>query len=110
VCVLDALHDMGDPLGVARRIRQALAADGTWLLVEPMAGASLEDNVNPIGRIFYAASTSICTPAAQSESGGYALGSQVTDAALGEIAGAAGFTRFRRATETPFSRVFEVRP
>jgi 2-polyprenyl-3-methyl-5-hydroxy-6-metoxy-1,4-benzoquinol methylase len=110
VCVFDALHDMGDPPAAARRIRDALAPDGTWLLVEPMTGDSLDDNVNPIGRIFYAASTFICTPGAQAQPGGYALGNQVSDAALGELARDAGFTQFRRAAETPFNRIFEVRP
>jgi 2-polyprenyl-3-methyl-5-hydroxy-6-metoxy-1,4-benzoquinol methylase len=110
VCIFDALHDMGDPPGAARRIREALAPDGTWLLVEPMAGDCLDDNVNPVGRIFYAASTSICTPAAQAQPGGYALGNQVTEATLAQLAADAGFSRFRRATETPFNRIFEARP
>jgi SAM-dependent methyltransferase len=110
ICVFDALHDMGDPLGAARHIHDALAADGTWLLVEPMSGDRLDDNVNPVGRIFYAASTVICTPAAQAQSGGYALGNQVPDATLAELTASAGFTQFRRAAETPFNRVFEVRP
>jgi len=110
VCIFDALHDMGDPLAAARHIRGALDADGSWLLVEPMAGECLEDNVNPVGRIFYAASTFICTPAAQAQEGGYALGSQVPEATLAELMSDAGFTRFRRATETPFNRVFDVRP
>jgi len=110
VCIFDALHDMGDPLAAARHIRSALAADGTWLLVEPMAGESVEENANPVGRIFYAASTFICTPAAQAQPGGYALGAQVPEAVLAELASEAGFGRFRRATETPFNRVFEVRP
>jgi SAM-dependent methyltransferase len=110
LCIFDALHDMGDPLTAARHIRQALDGDGTWLLVEPMAGESLEDNANPVGRIFYAASTFICTPAAQAQSGGYALGAQVPEAVIAELVSDAGFSRFRRATETPFNRVFEVRP
>jgi SAM-dependent methyltransferase len=110
VCIFDALHDMGDPPGAARHIRQSLAPDGTWLLVEPMAGESVEANVNSVGRIFYAASTFICTPGAQAQPGGYALGSQVPEATLAEIATAAGFSRFRRATETPFNRVYEARP
>jgi SAM-dependent methyltransferase len=110
VCVFDALHDMGDPLSAARHIRQALDGHGTWLLVEPMAGESLEENVNPVGRIFYAASTFICTPAAQAQPGGYALGAQVPEASLAGLASDAGFSRFRRATETPFNRVFEARP
>lgn len=110
VCIFDALHDMGDPPGAARHIRQALAADGTWLLVEPMAGEHLDDNVNPVGRIFYAASTFICTPGAQAQPGGYALGSQVPETTLAELAAVAGFSRFHRATETPFNRVFEAKP
>ena len=110
VCIFDALHDMGDPLGVAHHIRQSLAPDGTFLLVEPMAGERLEDNANPVGRIFYAASTFICTPSAQSQRGGFALGAQVPESRWAALAGEAGFSRFRRATETPFNRVFEARP
>jgi 2-polyprenyl-3-methyl-5-hydroxy-6-metoxy-1,4-benzoquinol methylase len=110
VCIFDALHDMGDPAGAATHIRQAIASDGTWLLVEPMAGDTLDANANPVGRIFYAASTFICTPAAQSQKGGYALGAQAPEPVLAEIAHGAGFSRFRRATETPFNRVFEARP
>ena len=110
VCVLDALHDMGDPPAAARHIRHNLDTDGTWLLVEPMAGDSLEANVNPVGRIFYAGSTFICTPGAQAQAGDYALGNQVPDAHLAELIDDAGFSRFRRATETPFNRVFEARP
>jgi SAM-dependent methyltransferase len=110
VCVFDALHDMGDPAGAARHIREALAPDGTWLLVEPMAGAGVEDNANPVGRIFYSASTCICTPAAQSQPGGFALGAQVPDATWAAVVTAAGFAHFRRATETPFNRIFEARP
>jgi SAM-dependent methyltransferase len=110
VCIFDALHDMGDPLTAARHIRGALAHDGTWLLVEPMAAESLEGNRNAVGRIFYAASTFICTPAAQAQPGGYALGSQVAEATLASIALDGGFSRFRRAAETPFNRVFDVKP
>lgn len=110
ICIFDALHDMGDPVAAARHIREALAPDGTWLLVEPMAGESLDDNANPVGRIFYSASTFICTPAAQSQDGGYALGAQVPEATLSALAADAGFSRFRRAAETPFNRVFQVRP
>lgn len=109
VCVFDALHDMGDPVGAARHIRESLAADGTWLLVEPMAIDGLERNVNPVSRIFYAGAVGICTPAAQAQPGGYALGNQVPDDRWAELLGEAGFSRFRRATETPFNRVFEVR-
>lgn len=110
ICIFDALHDMGDPAGAARHIREALVPGGTWMLVEPMAGESLDDNVNPVGRIFYAASTFICTPAAQAQTGGYALGAQVPEATLAGLVGDAGFSRFRRATETPFNRIFEARP
>lgn len=110
VCIFDALHDMGNPAAAARHIRQSLTPEGTWLLVEPMAGEHVEDNANPVGRIFYAASTAICTPAAQAQDGGWALGAQVPEATLAELAGDAGFDRFRRAAETPFNRVFEVRP
>ena len=110
VCIFDALHDMGDPVAAATHIRAALGTDGTWLLVEPMAGERLDDNVNPVGRIFYSASTFICTPAAQAQAGGHALGAQVPESTLAGIATDAGFSRFRRATETPFNRVFEVRP
>jgi SAM-dependent methyltransferase len=109
VCIFDALHDMGDPVGGARHIAAALADDGTWLLVEPMAIAGLENNVNPVSRVFYAGSVGICTPAAEAQAGGLALGNQVPDEQWRELLGAAGFSRFRRATETPFNRVFEVR-
>lgn len=109
ICIFDALHDMGDPPGAARHIREALAPDGTWLLVEPMAGDCVDDNVNPVGRIFYAASTSISTPGAQAQPGGYALGNQVPDGTLAELAANAGFSQFRRVTETPFNRIFEAR-
>lgn len=110
VCIFDALHDMGDPVGGARHIRETLAPDGTFLLVEPMAGESLGDNANPVGRIFYSASTMVCTPSAQSQPGGQALGSQVPEATWRELLRQAGFSHFRRATETPFNRVFDVRP
>ncbi|CAN5522535.1 class I SAM-dependent methyltransferase [soil metagenome] len=108
VCVFDALHDMGDPEWVAAHIASTLSDDGTLLLVEPMAGESLEENANPVGRVFYSASTVICTPAGQSQ-GDRALGAQVPDNTWRDILRAAGFTRFRRAAETPFNRVFEVR-
>jgi SAM-dependent methyltransferase len=109
VCIFDALHDMGDPVGGARHIGNALADDGTWLLVEPMAIGGLENNVNPVSRIFYAAAVGICTPAAEAQPGGYALGNQVSDERWRELLTEAGFSGFRRATETPFNRVFEVR-
>jgi SAM-dependent methyltransferase len=110
VCIFDALHDMGDPVGAATRIRHALSDDGTWLLVEPAAGESVTANLNPIGRLFYAASTLICTPSARAQRGGYALGAQATEEQLRGITERAGFTRFRRVLDTPVNRIFEVRP
>jgi SAM-dependent methyltransferase len=110
VCIFDALHDMGDPVGAARHIRSSLSADGTWLLVEPMAGDSVAANINPVGRLFYSASTVICTPSARSQAGGWALGAQATDAQLRSITAQGGFTRFRRAVDTPVNRIIEVRP
>lgn len=110
VCIFDALHDMGDPVGAAAHIRQALADDGTWLLVEPSAGDRLEDNLHLVGRIFYSASTIVCTQHSKSEPVGAALGAQAGDARLREVTEAGGFTRFRRAAETPFNAVLEVRP
>jgi SAM-dependent methyltransferase len=109
VCIFDALHDMGDPIGAARHIRDALADHGTWLLVEPAAGDDLSGNVNPVSRIYYAGAVGICTPAAQAQPGGFALGNQVPDDRWAELLASAGFSRFRRATETPFNRIFEVR-
>jgi SAM-dependent methyltransferase len=109
-CIFDALHDMGDPVGAAAHIRRSLKADGTWLLVEPFAGDSLADNLNPVGRMFYSASTMICTPASQSQDVGLALGAQAGEARLRQVVEDAGFTRFRRATATPFNLILEVRP
>jgi ubiquinone/menaquinone biosynthesis C-methylase UbiE len=110
ICIFDALHDMGDPVGAAQRIRAALKPDGTWLLVEPFAHDELSENLNPVGRIFYSASTMICTPASLSQEVGLALGAQAGEKRLREVIAQAGFTRFRRATETPFNLVFEVKP
>jgi SAM-dependent methyltransferase len=112
VCIFDALHDMGDPTEALRHIRSTLAPDGTLLLVEPNAGDRVEDNLHLVGRIFYSASTSICTPASRSQAGDHAacLGAQAGEAKLRAIAEEAGFTRFRRATETPFNIVLELRP
>jgi len=110
VATFDCLHDMGDPVGAARHIRQALDADGTWLIVEPIAGDTLADNLNPVGRIYYSGSVLLCVPNARSQPGGYALGAQAGEAAIRQVAGQAGFTRFRRAAETPFNAVFEARP
>jgi SAM-dependent methyltransferase len=106
----DCLHDMGDPLAAARHIRQALAADGTWLIVEPYAADTISGNLNPTGRIYYNASTLLCLPNAMSQPGGYALGAQAGEAAIRRLVTDAGFTRFRRAAETPFNLVYEARP
>lgn len=110
IMMFDCLHDLGDPVGAARHVRQALAADGTWLLVEPRAGDRVEENLHPLGRAFYAASTLVCTPNALSQAPRVALGAQAGEAAIREVAEQAGFTRFRRAAETPFNLVFEIRP
>jgi len=106
----DCLHDMGDPLAAARQIRQALKPDGTWLLVEPYAVDEVSGNLNPVGRVYYNASTQLCVPNALSQPGGYALGAQAGEAAIRQLTADAGFTRFRRAAQTPFNLVFEVRP
>ncbi len=108
-CIFDALHDMGDPVGAARHVREALASDGTWLVVEPVAGDALTDNLNPVGRIFYASSTSLCVPNALSQGGHRALGAQAGQAQLSEVLEEAGFSRVRRAAETPFNLVLEAR-
>jgi len=109
VAVFDCLHDMGDPVGAARHVRQALRDNGTWLIVEPFANDRLEDNLNPVGRIFYSASTCICTPASRSQHGGLCLGAQAGERRLREVVTQGGFSHFRRATETPFNLVFEAR-
>jgi 2-polyprenyl-3-methyl-5-hydroxy-6-metoxy-1,4-benzoquinol methylase len=110
VCVFDALHDMGDPVGAARHVRTQLADDGTWLVVEPFAGDAIEDNLNPVGRVFYAGSTMLCTPASLSQEVGLALGAQAGERRLAEVLHEGGFSRVRRSAETPFNMVLEVRP
>jgi ubiquinone/menaquinone biosynthesis C-methylase UbiE len=110
VTTFDALHDMGDPVGAARQIHQALAPDGTWLLVEPFASDRVEDNLNPVGRLYYAGSTFLCVPNGLSQPGGHALGAQAGEAAVRKVVAEAGFTGFRRAAQTPFNLVYEVRP
>jgi 2-polyprenyl-3-methyl-5-hydroxy-6-metoxy-1,4-benzoquinol methylase len=110
VCVFDALHDMGDPVGAARHVREQLADDGTWMVVEPLAGDALEENLNPIGRIFYGASTMLCTPASLSQDVGLALGAQAGEQRLTEVLNEGGFSHVRRAAETPFNIVLEARP
>ena len=110
VCVFDCLHDMGDPVGASAHVRGALKKDGTWMIVEPFANDKLEDNLNPVGRIFYSASTLICTPASRSQEVGLCLGAQAGETRLREVVTAGGFSRFRRATQTPFNLILEARP
>jgi SAM-dependent methyltransferase len=110
VATFDCLHDMGDPLGAATHVRQALAPDGTWLIVEPFAGDEPVDNLNPVGRVYYNFSTFLCVSNALSQPGGYSLGAQAGERAIRELVTGAGFTRFRRASETPFNIVYEARP
>lgn len=110
VAFFDSLHDMGDPVGIGRHVCRSLGADGTWLLVEPFAHDRLEENLNPVGRMYYAASTMLCTPNSLAQEVGAALGAQAGEARLKKVATEAGFTRFRRAAETPFNLVFEARP
>jgi 2-polyprenyl-3-methyl-5-hydroxy-6-metoxy-1,4-benzoquinol methylase len=110
VCVFDCLHDMGDPVGAAAHVLTTLAPDGTWMIVEPFANDRVEENLNPVGRVFYGASTVICTPASLSQEVGLALGAQAGEARLTEVLEQGGFTRVRRATETPFNLILEARP
>jgi SAM-dependent methyltransferase len=109
VCFFDCLHDMGDPVGAMKHVRETMADDGTCMLVEPFANDRLEDNFNPVGRIYYAASTMVCTPASLDQEVGLALGAQAGEARLREVAKQGGLTRFRRATETPFNLILEAR-
>ena len=110
VAFFDCLHDMGDPVGAAKHVLSTLDRDGTWMIVEPFAGDRVEQNLNPVGRVYYAASTMVCTPASLAQEVGLALGAQAGEARLREVVIAGGFTRFRRATETPFNLVLEARP
>jgi 2-polyprenyl-3-methyl-5-hydroxy-6-metoxy-1,4-benzoquinol methylase len=110
VTFFDCLHDMGDPKGAASHVHGAMKNDGTWMIVEPFAGDKLEDNLNPVGRAFYGASTLLCTPASLSQEVGLALGAQAGEKRIRDVVTGGGFTRFRRATETPFNLVFEARP
>ncbi len=110
VTMFDALHDMGDPVGAVGHVRNTLKPDGTLMLVEPMAGDSLADNLNPVGRVYYAFSTSVCVPASLGQEVGAALGAQAGERRLADVARQGGFSRFRRAAETPFNMVLEARP
>ncbi len=109
VTFFDCLHDMGDPVGAARHVRQSLGAGGTWMLVEPFANDRLEDNLNPIGRLYYGASTLLCTPASLSQEVGLALGAQAGEKRLRDVLSEAGFSRVRRVAETPANMVLEAR-
>jgi len=110
VAFFDCLHDMGDPEGAAKHVHQTLAPGGTWMIVEPFATDQIESNFNPIGRVFYSASTMLCTPASRSQEVGLALGAQAGPKRIEQVVRHAGFTRFRTAAETPFNLVFEAKP
>jgi len=110
VTCFDCLHDMGDPVGAATHVRSSLAPDGTWMVVEPYAGDRVEENLTPVGRVFYSASTLICTPASLAQEVGLALGAQAGETRLREVIGAGGFRHVRRATQTPFNLVLEAKP
>jgi SAM-dependent methyltransferase len=110
VAVFDCLHDMGDPIGASAHVRQSLAKDGTWMIVEPFANDQLKDNLNPVGRMYYSFSTLLCTPCSRSQEVGLCLGAQAGEERIREVVTSAGFSRFRRATQTPFNIVYEARP
>jgi len=110
VAVFDCLHDMGDPVGASAHVRKSLRPDGAWMIVEPFAHDHLEQNLNPVGRVFYSASTFICTPASRSQEGGLCLGAQAGEARVREVVAKGGFKHFRRAAETPFNLIYEARP
>jgi 2-polyprenyl-3-methyl-5-hydroxy-6-metoxy-1,4-benzoquinol methylase len=110
IAFFDCLHDMGDPVGAASHVRTTLAPDGVWMIVEPYANDRVEENLNPVGRLYYSASTLVCTPASLSQEVGLALGAQAGEARMREVVTKGGFTRCRRTTETPFNLVFEARP
>ncbi|MGE0683127.1 MAG: class I SAM-dependent methyltransferase, partial [Candidatus Binatia bacterium] len=109
VTFFDCLHDMGDPIGAAAHVRDTLHKDGTWMIVEPYAGNRLEENLTPVGRLYYSASTMICTPASLSQEVGVALGAQAGEKRLREVVTAGGFAHFRLAAETPFNLIFEAK-
>ncbi len=110
VTVFDCLHDMGDPVGAAKHVRSTLKPDGTWMIVEPYANDTLEGNLNPVGRVYYSFSTLLCTPCSRSQEVGMCLGAQAGESKIRDVVTQAGFTRFRRAAETPFNIVYEARP
>jgi hypothetical protein len=110
VTFFDSLHDMGDPAGAAAHVLESLSDEGAWMIVEPFAGNRIEENLNPVGRAYYSASTLICTPASLSQEVGFALGAQAGEARTREVVSNGGFKRFRRAAETPFNIVYEAKP
>ncbi|WP_315836938.1 methyltransferase domain-containing protein [Bradyrhizobium prioriisuperbiae] len=110
VAFFDCLHDMGDPVGASAHVRETLKPDGIWMIVEPFAHDTLSANLNPVGRVYYAASTMVCTPASLAQEVGFGLGAQAGEVRLRQVVNAGGFTRFRRAAETPFNMVLEARP
>ena len=110
VTVFDCLHDMGDPVGAAKHVLSSLKPDGSWMIVEPFAHDALTDNLNPVGQIYYSFSTLLCTPCSRSQEVGLCLGAQAGESRIREVVTSAGFSRFRRATETPFNIVYEARP
>lgn len=110
VAFFDCLHDMGDPVGASAHVRDTLAAQGTWMIVEPFAHDALQENLNPVGRMFYSASTMICTPASKAQEVGLALGTQAGEKRIREVVMAGGFRHFRRAAQTPFNLIYEARP
>ncbi len=110
VCMFDCLHDMGDPVGAAEHVRATLADDGTWMIVEPFANDTVEENLNPVGRVFYGASTVVCTPASLAQEVGLALGAQAGEARLTDVIKQGGFGSVRRASETPFNIILEAKP
>src|SRR5438094_6152428 len=110
ITVFDCLHDMGDPVGAAVHVRNWLSKDGTWMIVEPFANDELKDNLNPVGRVYYSFSALLCTPCSRSQEVALCLGAQSGEKRIREVVSAAGFSRFRRAAETPFNVVYEARP
>lgn len=110
VCMFDCLHEMGDPVSASAYVLETLDPDGAWMIVEPFANDELIDNLNPVGRVFSGGSTMICTPASLDQEVGLALGAQAGEARLREVLERGGFTRVRRASETPFNPILEARP
>jgi SAM-dependent methyltransferase len=110
VCVFDCLHDMGDPVGASAHVHGTLHPEGTWMIVEPLAGDNVEDNLNPVGRLFYSASTALCTPGSLDQEVGLALGAQAGEKRIAEVIREGGFTAVRRVAETPFNMVLEAKP